>query len=231
MTALATAGALAFATPALAVPAVITDVSGTPDAYQIFGVGNSSGNPVFGTSPANNSPQNVQFTGGVGSSIALTINNGFAQIKDANAAPQGTPNWTQLLINPELLFTDMKFAISLTGATNDIDNAVNVYVLLSGGPNSDANVASNYTFLGTIHPGTGNNINFELTGGVFNGLRFDTVSSGVTLGTVKQMSYTPFNGPGGVPEPSTWAMMLIGFGGIGLTMRRRRQNGRLLQIA
>lgn len=27
----------------------------------------------------------------------------------------------------------------------------------------------------------------------------------------------------GVPEPSTWAMMLLGFGGIGLTMRMRRR--------
>jgi hypothetical protein len=36
----------------------------------------------------------------------------------------------------------------------------------------------------------------------------------------------------GVPEPGTWAMMLLGFGGIGMAMRRgRKQSGRLLQIA
>jgi hypothetical protein len=35
-----------------------------------------------------------------------------------------------------------------------------------------------------------------------------------------------------VPEPATWAMMLVGFGGIGVSMRRRRKaDGRLLQIA
>lgn len=28
---------------------------------------------------------------------------------------------------------------------------------------------------------------------------------------------------GAVPEPATWAMMLLGFGGIGMTMRRRRR--------
>jgi hypothetical protein len=33
-----------------------------------------------------------------------------------------------------------------------------------------------------------------------------------------------------VPEPATWAMMLIGFGGIGLAMRRRRPS-RLAQLA
>jgi hypothetical protein len=34
----------------------------------------------------------------------------------------------------------------------------------------------------------------------------------------------------GVPEPATWAMMLLGFGGIGMAMRRRRKEG-LAQIA
>jgi hypothetical protein len=35
-----------------------------------------------------------------------------------------------------------------------------------------------------------------------------------------------------VPEPATWAMMLLGFGGIGMAMRRgRKHNGRLLQVA
>jgi hypothetical protein len=37
--------------------------------------------------------------------------------------------------------------------------------------------------------------------------------------------------PPPVPEPATWAMMLLGFGGIAMAMRRRRSNGRLLQIA
>jgi hypothetical protein len=27
---------------------------------------------------------------------------------------------------------------------------------------------------------------------------------------------------GGIPEPATWAMMILGFGGIGAMMRRRR---------
>lgn len=34
-----------------------------------------------------------------------------------------------------------------------------------------------------------------------------------------------------VPEPGTWAMMLLGFGAIGLAMRARRRSGSLLQLA
>jgi hypothetical protein len=35
-----------------------------------------------------------------------------------------------------------------------------------------------------------------------------------------------------VPEPATWAMMLVGFGGIGMAMRRKqRRNGALMQVA
>lgn len=35
---------------------------------------------------------------------------------------------------------------------------------------------------------------------------------------------------GGVPEPTTWAMMLVGFGGLGVALRRRRA-GAVLAIA
>jgi len=35
----------------------------------------------------------------------------------------------------------------------------------------------------------------------------------------------------GVPEPSTWAMMLLGFGAVGLAVRRRRSSKALTQLA
>ena len=36
---------------------------------------------------------------------------------------------------------------------------------------------------------------------------------------------------GSVPEPSTWAMMILGFAGIGFMAYRRRQNGQALRFA
>ena len=35
--------------------------------------------------------------------------------------------------------------------------------------------------------------------------------------------------PGAVPEPSTWAMMLVGFGAVGYSMRRRKVSYKLQQ--
>ena len=36
---------------------------------------------------------------------------------------------------------------------------------------------------------------------------------------------------GAVPEPATWAMMIIGFFGVGFMAYRRKQNGLALQVA
>ena len=69
----------------------------------------------------------------------------------------------------------------------------------------------------------------------FSGLRLlATVADYADNGShTYQSSFFTFSGSGfavgSVPEPSTWAMMLIGFAGMGLTMRRRR--GAVSQIA
>lgn len=46
-----------------------------------------------------------------------------------------------------------------------------------------------------------------------------------------QTPFTPTSSAPGVPEPSTWAMMLLGFGGIGVAMRRRKRLDSTLRLA
>ncbi|WP_341632030.1 XDD4 family exosortase-dependent surface protein [Sphingomonas agri] len=74
-------------------------------------------------------------------------------------------------------------------------------------------------------PYINNSVVFDL--GAFNGSLADIGNIRFQYGTaITDTHFTP-----SVPEPATWAMMLLGFGGIGMTMRARRKNGRLLQIA
>jgi hypothetical protein len=40
-----------------------------------------------------------------------------------------------------------------------------------------------------------------------------------------------FTAAAAVPEPGTWAMMLLGFGAIGFSMRRRRTEQNIAQMA
>jgi len=67
-------------------------------------------------------------------------------------------------------------------------------------------------------------------GSTITNLRFVTNPTDTTVSLIKQVRILA--APGAVPEPGTWALMLLGFGGIGMAVRRsRKRDGRLLQIA
>lgn len=53
-------------------------------------------------------------------------------------------------------------------------------------------------------------------------LNIGTSGGSLTLSQSSNISFSSFIG-GGVPEPSSWAMMLLGFGAIGVSLRRRRK--------
>ncbi len=59
---------------------------------------------------------------------------------------------------------------------------------------------------------------------------FTVNDGGVT--SVRHVRITPAQVQGAIPEPGTWAMMLLGFAGAGIAIRRSRRNDRYLpQIA
>jgi hypothetical protein len=88
---------------------------------------------------------------------------------------------------------------------------------LSGSALTNPNSFGSYTLFSFLVTGTGSD---TLT------FRATDVPSYMALDDV---SITP-NGTGAVPEPGTWAMMLVGFAGIGLALRRKRKPA-LMQIA
>jgi hypothetical protein len=63
----------------------------------------------------------------------------------------------------------------------------------------------NWTAIGVLFEGTAFSIDF---GGTANQTGYDNI----TFGSDR---------PGGIPEPATWAMMILGFGLVGATARRR----------
>jgi len=201
----------------------VDGVPGTPLSYQIFGI-KSTSNPVYGSAPTNTNTPSVRFDANTNTN--MDIGNGAAIIKDDGAA-----DWVWVTINPDLDFTALKFDISTTAAAT-----VQLYYILAGGGTSDANYPSNYvTTCATCTFSTdGSDDHFLFDGGglAFNGVMLKVLTPDVTIYTVKQMSFTPYGGQS-VPEPATWGLMLLGFGGIGMALRRSRRRGKqsLMQVA
>jgi hypothetical protein len=98
------------------------------------------------------------------------------------------------------------------------------------------------TIFGTSANGTAFSYNFSLgngqnfigllaTGGdVLNGF---TINSATGISDFRQLRLGGVQVATAVPEPATWALMLLGFGGMGVAMRRnrRRSVAQLAQMA
>ena len=123
------------------------------------------------------------------------------------------------------LLTNLTFTI-LTGFTAAEFNLEN------GSPSSflvNLSNSAGETFSQTLTQLNGSNI-FNIVappGTIYTSATFTSTGGG--FADLKQLRVTL--APGAVPEPATWGMMLLGFAGIGVAMRRRqRHNGPLMQI-
>ena len=133
--------------------------------------------------------------------------------------PSGTitsPTFT-LLVNETYTLTFDYTALGQLGASEDIIAHLGpAFVTFS--PISVNSLGSflpatlNVTFFDMDHVG---NLSFTTSGGA----SVDGVIDNVVLTTTADQA--PLTVPG-VPEPATWAMMLLGFGAVGIAMRRRR---------
>jgi hypothetical protein len=87
------------------------------------------------------------------------------------------------------------------------------------------------SFVGTIldHTASGEN-KFAFTTDVGITNLFYSFNDG-TATNIRQVRIIPAEGPNAVPEPATWAMMLLGFGAVGFAARRNRRKAVLAQIA
>jgi hypothetical protein len=238
--ALCAASMLALATPAIAQQATITATNDTTGQGLAIPIHESqsnltdNANQVYGSTAKDHMTQDVTFTGSTALQTTLGTGNsllditggssgtgaGFAFVGDSTVDGSGGLN--SIVINPFDPFTDMKFAVDLTGP-----GTLSIYYLLQGTTNFQLCSTCVYTSASQANT----NYLVSVTGGVFDALQVVS-SNGATIDQLKQITYN--RQTGAVPEPATWAMMLLGFGGIGFAMRRsRRRDGQMVlaQIA
>ena len=179
---------------------------------------------VWGCVGNNGQCANVEFTGRRSDSstlenIHITDGAGFAAISDAPA--NATNQLYELMIDiTNFDFNQYMFSIQLVN-----DGTVFVYYALAAG--GGWNIASP---AGGIFQAANANNTYVLQGDVFTQIMIYSTSP---IKLFKQNSVTLGSVPAPVPEPATWAMMLLGFGGIGFALRRgrRRSKPTLMQIA
>jgi len=179
---------------------------------------------VFGCTQNNGQCADVTFTGAgqnmsTPEAIHITGGAGFASVTDAPG--NATNNLYTLLIDVTSdNFNQYMFSIQLVN-----DGTLFVYYQLASGPGwNQANP------VGGIGQKANANNTYVLQGDVFDQILIYSTSP---IKEFKQNSITLGSVPAPVPEPATWAMMLLGFGGMGMALRRSRRRGKqtLMQIA
>ena len=181
-------------------------------------------------------PLNLSFTGSAGSLSAVLSGNG-AVATATRAAPTASGQYATAgsnyyAVNSNNFLVTFGSSIAAFGffATDledlaDINITLNytaggsqIYTLqtLFGPPTGAFLESGSVHFLGFIDVANPfSSVSFAGVGANGDILAFDQM----TIGDARQV----VNPPGGVPEPATWAMMLLGIGLVGASMRRRQK--------
>lgn len=161
-------------------------------------------------------------TGDTGTSVQGTLNNAPGTVTLTSAESLSLPangaarvSATDGILNNPLTFSfDDGLISALEFNINALTNG-DVFFTFAGG-DSDGQVTTLYDL-----SKNGQNF-FNAFNGTFKSVTM-SFTNGATVDDVRQfrMSAAP---TAAVPEPATWAMMLLGFGAIGFGMRRRRSD-------
>nr|NUR37765.1 PEP-CTERM sorting domain-containing protein [Sphingomonas sp.] len=225
ITALATAAAagLAISTPA---SASILDMSASASQGTLA---HNANNQQQGTTVTadlgSNGPNIVNFDGHTtgDDELFLAGGNGQATIEGAEISAHNNA----LFYSADIYLTGHAgmswIELALTGTNDNSPSYIDFYLT-----DSLTNTETMFHLLigsGDTHYGFGVDGGSSITN-----LRFVTDPTSTTVSLIKQVRIIA--APGAIPEPSTWGMMLLGFAGIGMAVRRsKKRNPALLQIA
>lgn len=233
MTALASA-TLGMATPAFAGitftqyngPDLTTAIHASSDPTN---VAPNVGNTVYGntsvhaghdTSFQGFSYYNTTTDTGTSTSISITGGSGFAQINDTDfdSKVPSTQNLFAIIMTPPA-FSDYEFSIQLAS-----DGIVNVFAMLTSQPGVWLPISMG------ISQKANANTQYLLSSNPDVSISSVLIASNAPIFELKQNSINLFGATTAVPEPGTWGLMLLGFAGVGVALRRKRKPA-LTQIA
>ena len=168
----------------------------------------------------------IQARGGTFSDQGLRFDNFFVNTIAGNFSPSGVKNGTNFLIfdsayDPLTISTSNNNAFSLSS----IDLGLSYYASFSP---ATARITGYFANGGTITEDVSLNSSsfksFSLSGFIdLNSVAVTTTSPGYTgYAALDNVNFTGFTAA--VPETSTWAMLILGFAGIGFMTYRRRKS-------
>jgi hypothetical protein len=236
MTALASA-AIGIAAPAIAGPTLVQQTGPDLDT-KIYAAHDGSadvGTTVYGTTVLNVG-HDTAFSGyssfnpvtntGTGTTIDITGGSGFAQVADHTFDQQNTGGQDDLfflIMDPTPAFYLYEFSIQTLAGGQPINlfyqlTGSSTWILATGSPINNGNGDTQYIFGDASDPS----------------LSIDKIliMSQSPIEHVKQNSIQLTGTVPSVPEPATWGLMLLGFAGVGVAMRRsRKTKPALMQLA
>jgi PEP-CTERM motif len=175
-------------------------------------------------------PEIVHFTGdttATGTVNDVMLQQGAGQAELTGAIISG--NGTEGLVAGDIFLTGNAGMEWIELAFQDVTSGTIEFTLsaLDSGGNPETDAFFSYL----LDPNGENMFAFQaLNGEVITNLAYNIV--GGTAGSIRQVRIASTEaGVPPVPEPATWAMMLLGFAAVGYSMRRSRKTAKLLQVA
>jgi hypothetical protein len=215
---------------ALATAAIAIGTAATPAAAVTLQACTSGASCVSGTTNVNlgafNAPGTSMVTGtvGIGGPEVDFTSNGGSTLLETNTGAATIFTASGDLLS-QLTFTLVTGAFTAAEFNLENGNIKTMDVVLT--------TSSGDTKTITLTNANGSNI-FDIiadAGESFTGASFSATPPNGFV-DFKQLRLVLAPGAAPVPEPATWGMMLLGFAGVGMALRRsRRRSGALMQIA
>jgi len=194
-------------------------VNGSGDGTYTLGQGSSSFNNITNTST-------FTLSGSIASSNLAGFGSGtysFVTTYSGADSPTAGPNAPQAVTSaPNSNFFFYSALDPSTTMTLFLQNGVNTFTqaLVTGG-NFVTGTGFSFAFTGNaVCTGSPPSCTPADVGNTFGSSLSSQTTIDVTINSVSA-----------VPEPSTWAMMILGFAGVGFMAYRRKQNGPALSVA